>query len=489
MTPSDFSVLLLAWDDADPGVAVFGGAALPPTLPLVYHLAAEQAVLAVFPHLPEETAAKPSPEFGAGATSPGVFPPASFPAEHAPARLESAVANDPAAPTETAATEETEASEEAAAESALARDTVGIRRLTVAASGTAPAFTSLLIGLENRTAAAGPADAPADMKAALPGLKAPAAPAIALARSQWPTGAHAPRNLGWSAPAAPYLGTTAPGGPPVVVPVPPLVPAPTVREAADLAQAALSWPAGFSPLAGPVAAQLLAASSEAAEAANEPEATHDSEATEAADATEGPNQEPFTGPQPAVFEETTEEVGAAEANDLSAPEDDLTPDAPAEPAPAAEALPLATAAASAPEAAPEPGRTARTPSLDGLNSRMIQYARQAAQLVQGRSDFGVIYAPSWPAWLAALEIRNSSRRPLVLYAASLAADFARPAERGWLLEVERMTLRRAHLILVPTEHLRQRVRAAYGTDTGEVRVVPADDEAALRAVLHELAAG
>ena len=41
MTLPEFSVLLLAWDDADPSVAVLGGAALPPTLPLVYQLAAQ----------------------------------------------------------------------------------------------------------------------------------------------------------------------------------------------------------------------------------------------------------------------------------------------------------------------------------------------------------------------------------------------------------------------------------------------------------------
>ncbi|MFC7668094.1 hypothetical protein ACFQT0_12395 [Hymenobacter humi] len=52
MTLSDFSVLLLAWDDADPSVAVLGGTALPPTLPLVYQAAAQQPVVALYPNLP-----------------------------------------------------------------------------------------------------------------------------------------------------------------------------------------------------------------------------------------------------------------------------------------------------------------------------------------------------------------------------------------------------------------------------------------------------
>ena len=61
MTPPEFSVLLLAWDDADPTVAVLGGAALPPTLPLVYQLAAQQPVLAVYPHLPDSDTPVASP--------------------------------------------------------------------------------------------------------------------------------------------------------------------------------------------------------------------------------------------------------------------------------------------------------------------------------------------------------------------------------------------------------------------------------------------
>ncbi|MDB5269670.1 MAG: hypothetical protein JWP58_2710 [Hymenobacter sp.] len=129
------------------------------------------------------------------------------------------------------------------------------------------------------------------------------------------------------------------------------------------------------------------------------------------------------------------------------------------------------------------------PRLDGLNFRMIQYARQAAQLVRGRSDFGVIYAPNWPAWLAALEIRNSSGRPLVLYLASLATDLPNPAEHGYQLEMERMAMRRARLVLVPYEALRRRLLALYEDAAGRVRVVAADDETAVQKVLGEVALG
>ncbi|HEX8326439.1 MAG TPA: glycosyltransferase family 4 protein [Hymenobacter sp.] len=425
MTPPDFSVLLLAWDEADPRVAVLGGAALPPTLPLVYRLAAEQPVVALYPHLPE------APETDTE----------NRPATAASSRTKASAAEDTAADTEISALE-----------TAVEAGTPGIRRLDqpVLVARSAP-FASLLIGLNELNEA----DA-AQVEAALPAPNPAAQPASALARSQWPTGVNAPQGLSWQTPAAPYLGSSTVAGPPVVAPVPSPRPTPTVREAADLAQAARSWPTGFSPLA--TAAALAPTDGEAAP-----------------DAAEEDTSEAGPTLRPEAFDEPIEEMGPDEASDLSAPEDNLTPDKPA-PSASVPELPAPPP--------PEAVLTARTPALDGLNFRMIEYARQAARLVRNHAEFGVIYAPNWPAWLAALEIRNSTGQPLVLYAASLATDFTSPAERGWLLEIERMALRRARLILVPDDGVGQRMRAQYGTSIGEILVVAAADEDAVQHALQ-----
>ena len=457
--PLDFSVLLLAWDEADPYVAVLGGAALPSTRSLVYRLAAEQPVLALYPHLPEAEVALAEHDDAAGfrpvATAPSRTPKAGIAAQKAVAATET---------TEVNVADEVAAAAAVAA-AVFAQGAPGVRRLVTDAPGETPvSFASFLVGLEDVAATTAQAQAAPPVSASV------AAPLPGPARSQWPTGANAPQRPQWEAPAAPYAGASpARGLPPIIVPVPTPQPSPTVREAADLAHTALSWPAGFSPLVPmPTPAAL----------------TNDS--LNASELQEAPIL------RPEAFEEPTEEVGAAEANDLDAPEDDLTLDAPAaENAENIMPAPQTEIKVSAAFSEPVPSElTAWAPSLDGLNYRMIQYARQAAQLVRGRTDFGVIYAPNWPAWLAALEIRNSTGQRLVLYVTSLASSFLAPAERGWLLEVERMTLRRAHLILVPTENLREQLHQAYGAAAmSEVRVVPADDESALQAALRGVAAG
>ena len=424
MTLPEFSVLLLAWDDADPSVAVLGGAALPPTLPLVYQLAAQQPVVAVYPYLPADAA----------------------PADTTPAPESNSLTE----PKTDATALKTKASEATKGAFDAAVELPGV--LLLPGNATTKIMTSAqpsrIIGLAN-LAATRPASPSGPVN--LPEIKAPD-----FSRSQWPTGKNAPLSSrgGWQVPAAPYLGAeTGRNFPP-----PPPPPAPP-RPSALMPTAATSTGRTLMPRSHP----------------------------QAGDLNFDPDPELPPVHRPAVFDEPTEEVGSAEALDLLAPEDDLVPD---EPGPAAEAE--AAVSAVAPEPAPAPtaevAPVVLVPVLNGLNFRMIQYARQAAQLVRDRADFGVIYAPNWPAWLAALEIRNSSGLPLVLYAAGLATDLPDPAERGWQLEIERMTMRRARLILVPDEAVCRRLRALYGSTIGEVRVVAAANEPGIRQVLREVAA-
>ena len=419
MTVPDFSVLLLAWDEADPAVTVLGGAVLPPTLPLVYQLAARQPVLAVYPHLPPDDRADPD----AASAAPG----------------------EAAAATELAAA--------GATGEAAALPTPGVRRLpgppplAGAPAGAPAAPASRLVGLAELLPVLPPPLVP-DAPAAVHGV-APAA-----GRRQWPTGPYAPVPAPWQAPAAPYVGA----GPAAARPV---------------FAAAVAPPA---PAGGPAAA--LPEPTEP----TEPPVVRSAHPTPTADGRSAPGPA-LPAPSPtAAFDDAPPEIGPAEAADLSVPEDDLSPEA-TETAPALAPAAITAAAGAAGNAPPTAPPAPPALNFEGLNFRMIEYARRAVQLVQGRADFAVIYAPGWPAWLAALEIRNRTGCPLVLYVAALAADFAAPAERGWLLEIERMALRRAHTLLVPDAALAARLRAQYGSGLGRVQVAAADDEAAVRRAL------
>jgi hypothetical protein len=104
----------------------------------------------------------------------------------------------------------------------------------------------------------------------------------------------------------------------------------------------------------------------------------------------------------------------------------------------------------------------------GLNFRVIQYARLATRLAASQ-DFSVIYASDWQSWLAGMEIRQLTGKPLVLHVYSLAQERNTPADRGWVMEMERMALRRADLILTSSSDLALRVIELYEVPPQRVR--------------------
>ncbi|MDO7877169.1 glycosyltransferase [Hymenobacter sp. ASUV-10] len=528
MTQPAPSLLVLAWDDADPGAHPV---AAPPTLPVLRQLAAHQQLLAVLPELPAEVQTT------------------EYQAEVATQQHEEATATLAAAETATTATPAT--IEAAPALHPEADHSFGTVLLPLPGAET-PVSASRIIGLaelagptvfvpaplplpatEASELPAAPAATP--VAGAAPTLPSPTSPNPTLlpARLPAPLAAFvhtAPRPAQpWTAPAAPYLGSSQPPSPPETI---------GSAEAADLQGAA----AIELPLATPEAAAIEGASDSLTDTAvvRHPSfsiATTVSSAIPAAmgrDAEEtalsfnetpastanGAAELTASAPEPEAdaFAQTSAEIGPEEAADLYAPEDNLTlapeevdsslpapplPDAPERasltqalhalhrmaPEPEPE-LPPAIDLAAADLIEPEPlpaTAPAPVPLSDNLHYRIIQYARFATHVAAEQPEqFGAIYAPNWPTWLAALEIRYRSRRPLVLHVTELAAATAAPAERGWRLELERYAIRRAHTILLATDALRRQLLRHYGHPPGRLRVIAPDDEPGINAILAKI---
>ncbi|GAA4374737.1 glycosyltransferase [Hymenobacter koreensis] len=111
-------------------------------------------------------------------------------------------------------------------------------------------------------------------------------------------------------------------------------------------------------------------------------------------------------------------------------------------------------------------------ATDQLNYRIIQYARHAVRRAL-QMQFEVIVAVEWPTWLAAVEIRQQTRRTLVLrVGASSITEHSAAADRGWIAELERLALRHADVLLVPDDATAQRLTAQYHISAGRFRVLP-----------------
>ena len=143
-------------------------------------------------------------------------------------------------------------------------------------------------------------------------------------------------------------------------------------------------------------------------------------------------------------------------------------------APATDAEPSAPPLVSHPFEAPD------------LNFQVIQYARFAVPVALAQVPFAAIYAPAWPTWLAAQELRHRTRQPLVLHVATLAAsdDQSLETATGWQAELQRQALQRADLILAETPELTRRLRHDLGLPPELVRTVPAADTTAVALALR-----
>jgi len=247
---------------------------------------------------------------------------------------------------------------------------------------------------------------------------------------------------------------------------------------AATARPAGAWQAPAAPYAGAENPPQWAA------AAAEPDTTPVGSVTVVAAAPALPKPAPAPAashpatPDYTLDSEPGNEPGPAEASALSQAEDNLT----LTNADLDSAIPAAEEPQSPLQQALAALRT-ESPADADLNFRIIQYARFAAPQARGQ-DFAVIYATDWPVWLAALEIRQLTGRPLVLHVHSLAIDRNTPADRGWALELERLTLRRADLVLAASPAVAERLRAVYNFSADRCRVVDPNDSHALHEVLN-----
>jgi hypothetical protein len=292
-----------------------------------------------------------------------------------------------------------------------------------------------------------------------------------------------------NAPAAPYLGSSEPD----------TQPSPAVKPALETSAVAAALLAATETAAsalaalrtpGPLAINPLPPISEAAPAP----AYLLEELPAAPDAESDAAPLPASGePGPLTAASTTELSAAAAAPDeavLTTPMQAAELAAPELLAPPAAAPP----AAAEPEfyALEEPGALAALRpagqqfDAPDLNFQIIQYARLAVPRALAEQPFEVIYAPAWPTWLAAQELRHRSGQPLVLHLAQLAAtdDELIDLAAGWVAEIQRQALHRADLILTETAALAQRLRHELALPTHRVRAVPAADAAAVAQALR-----
>lgn len=105
-----------------------------------------------------------------------------------------------------------------------------------------------------------------------------------------------------------------------------------------------------------------------------------------------------------------------------------------------------------------------------LPREVLRYAAAAARIA-ARERFDVIHAHDWLTFLAGLEARRASGKPLVLHVHATEFDRAGGGENGFVTAIERLGLAQADRVVAVSSYTAELVGREYGVPPERLRVV------------------
>jgi hypothetical protein len=492
MTNAPLSVLLLAWDDADAAPAEFG-APLPTGAALRAALSTQVRLTAVLPQQPaaqeatsQAARAEPAEIWDSAAEIPAALPVVRLRVSALEGSLASDEGMDAGVPGASVVERIPGPVGDAVAPSAVASPQMQQNPSAQISAPPASASPAVLAARQRERlalAASSLGKLPVPGAPRLIGLADFTMAELAAEARHWgsTTMAKQPAKEGWLVPAAPYIGSSTHPEPEPKQGARPDAAAsearPTSATVTGRSREPAVAPEAAAPSSGGGSSDSKTSAGMAAEdaqeqhkialnlltalpfkAANDFGGMTDPGPAEAADLNQWEDDltlvsdvpEPATGALPAALAALR-----LPALQLSLPEEQAIIETPA---PVAPFVPAPAAPLPVPELFPA---AAELLAVAPLPFRVIQYARFAAQLMAGGAGFDLIFSAAWPTWLAAVEIRQLTGRPLVLYVAELPSVQAPRQSRGWLLELERQALRRADVVLVPDAAFARKLSESY----------------------------
>jgi len=114
-------------------------------------------------------------------------------------------------------------------------------------------------------------------------------------------------------------------------------------------------------------------------------------------------------------------------------------------------------------------------SLVDYNSQVIHFARYASRLAS-QKVYDVIYAYDWMTFLAGIELKLVSGKPLVLHMHSLSIERGGPDAKGWVYGLEKQALEKADFIIAGTDNIANIIIAEYGILPTKIKSLQTEEE-------------
>ena len=105
-----------------------------------------------------------------------------------------------------------------------------------------------------------------------------------------------------------------------------------------------------------------------------------------------------------------------------------------------------------------------------LGGKVIEFSKVAAKMAM-LEEFDIIHAHDWMTFLAGVEVKKATGKPLILHVHALQYDRSGAEDHGWIYDLEKFGMQQADFI-IPVSHYTGKIIAShYGIDPAKIRPV------------------
>ncbi|TAE74826.1 MAG: glycosyltransferase family 1 protein [Verrucomicrobia bacterium] len=105
-----------------------------------------------------------------------------------------------------------------------------------------------------------------------------------------------------------------------------------------------------------------------------------------------------------------------------------------------------------------------------LGSKVIEFSKIAAKLAL-QSEFDIVHAHDWMTFLAGVEVKKATGKPLVLHVHASQYDRAGADARGWIFEIEKYGMEQADAVIPVSRYTGQICASHYGIKSSKIHPV------------------
>lgn len=105
-----------------------------------------------------------------------------------------------------------------------------------------------------------------------------------------------------------------------------------------------------------------------------------------------------------------------------------------------------------------------------LGNKVVEFSKIAAKLAL-LEDFDIIHAHDWMTFLAGVEVKKATGKPLVVHLHASQYDRAGADARGWIYDIEKYGMEEADRVIPVSRYTGEIVIGHYGIDPKKVRPV------------------